>query len=171
MEIVEFVDPIPLSMGFDDDDDGSSGCDGPFKVGTNEVEAINVAERSNDIDIIRCKFRLLYCRDYANDVIADDCDETRSMNKSKCYEAFDDLCTMGVVRDVDLKKCTIRLNVNRLYNIGYVLMYDIIKCIPIFIKCIDLSFMYNCILYMSDCVYVKSFESYKVIKIKQNFTS
>lgn len=177
MEIVEFADPTPLFVGFDEaavDNDGDNerrsddGLNCVVETNGGDIDA----GRLNDMDTIRCKFRLLYCRDYDSDfVTASDCEETRLANRSKCYEAFDDLCTLGVVCDVNLKKCTIRLDVDRLYNIGYVLMYDIIKCIPIFIKCVDLSFMYNCILYMSDCVYVKSFESYRVIKIKQNFTS
>lgn len=160
MEIVEFADPIPMSMVRNDCPDADR--DNVYDCGNVKVNVCGTNVVLNDVDIIRSKFRLLYRHNHA---------ALESMSLGHCYEAFDDLCTMGVVHDVDLLNCVIRLNLNRLYNIGYVLMYDINKCIPIFTKCNDLSYIYNCILYMSDFVYIESLESYKIIKIKQNFTS
>lgn len=153
MEIVEFADP---TSSLDSIAVGNAGC----TVATGEIN-VDDDVSTNALDIMRSKFYALCCS-------ADDDDECIRNNR---YQAFDDLCALGIVCDVNLKKQTIRLDVDRLYNVGYILIYDNVKRIPMFIKCCDLSFVYNCILYMSDCIYVKSLESFDLIKIKQHYSS
>lgn len=156
MEIVEFADPTS-SLDFDDDSiaAGNAECTVPT------CDTDDGVSTNNTLDIVRSKFYALCCS-------ADDDDECIRNNR---YQAFDDLCTLGIVCDVNLKKQTIRLDIDRLYSVGYILIYDNVKRIPMFIRCCDLSFVYNCILYMSDCIYVKSLESFDLIKIKQHYSS
>lgn len=143
-----FIDPIPMGTG----------------ISFNDADVENIVARSTRIsfsDTLRRDFRRLLSDEMSSS----------SEEANKRFETFDDLCTLGIVRSLNVNNGTIYLDVNRLYNIGYVLIYDIEKRIPTFTRCVDLSFLYNLRLYVSDCIYLKSLDSYHLIKIKQNFTS
>lgn len=64
-----------------------------------------------------------------------------------------------------LSSIKVKLDLRRLYNIGYKLMYDK-NMGPIFTKCSDLSFIYNLCMYHDDEIPIESLKSYSLLKIK-----
>lgn len=86
---------------------------------------------------------------------------------STLYDAFDELRTLGVIRSVIFNSKSLNIDCNRLFTLGYIIVFDICKKSPVFMKCQHLSYMYDIRPYMSHIVPFTVLESYCLIKIKQ----
>lgn len=84
------------------------------------------------------------------------------------HEAYTELCTLGVVTSTDIESKSMVVDVDRLFDLGFVLVYQ--HAVPIFLKIEELSFHYDVVLYTGSRIPFTSVDSYKLIKIKQNFT-
>jgi len=86
---------------------------------------------------------------------------------STLYDAFNELLTLGIIRSVNFNSKSLDLDSNRLFTLGYIIVFDICKKSPLFVKCKQLSYKYDVRPYMSSIVPFTVLESYCLIKIKQ----
>lgn len=84
------------------------------------------------------------------------------------HEAYAELCTLGVITSTDIASKSLMIDVDRLFDLGFVLIYQ--NEVPIFLKIEELSFHYDVRPYTGYRIPFTSVDSYKLIKIKQNFT-
>jgi hypothetical protein len=78
------------------------------------------------------------------------------------HVAFNELTALGVIVAYD--DVNVRLNVNRLLELGYVLVFNFNE--PYFIQKSDLGYMYDTIMYIGDTIPRTSLNTYTVCKIK-----
>jgi len=86
---------------------------------------------------------------------------------STLYDAFDELITLGIIRSVIFNSKSLDIDCNRLFTLGYIIVFNMCKQSPVFVKCQQLSYMYDIRPYMSHIVPFTVLESYCLIKIKQ----
>lgn len=88
------------------------------------------------------------------------------MDTKQIHETLNELCIMGVVRNIDVRKQIVTINTTRLYQLGYSLIFDCFK--PIFVKNNHFNYNMNSVLYLDDEIPFESLTSYVVIEIKKD---
>lgn len=92
---------------------------------------------------------------------------TGSCSISTIYEAFDELTDLGAILSVDFHSNVFTFNSRRLFALGYVVVFDMRKRSPVFVKCHQLSYIYDIRPYVTPVVPFTVLESYCLIKIKR----
>lgn len=91
--------------------------------------------------------------------------------KQEALYAFDELFNLGIVSNVDMQSRTISLQLDALKAIGFQLNYNLYTDSIVFVRIIDLHYMYNVIPYLGDTVAPNVFASYSLLKFKHEFKS
>jgi len=94
-----------------------------------------------------------------------------SNEKSEALYAFDELYSLGIVSKVDIKSKTITLAMHNLRSLGFTLNYNLYTDSILFVRIVDLHYMYNAIPYLRDTITPGVFASYSLLKFKNDFSS
>lgn len=86
---------------------------------------------------------------------------------STIYDAFEELLTLGVILAVHFHEGTLTVDTDRLFLLGYVIVFDVRKRSPVFMECRHMSYVYDIRPYTCPTVPVDILETYCLIKIKR----
>lgn len=84
---------------------------------------------------------------------------------------FDELSALGVIVSACSKDQTLTISIDRLKFCGFILCYNPTNDTIVFVRLVDLPYLYNVIPFTNNVIHISTLESYTMLQFKCNFKS